>query len=455
VPPRLDTAVPDTVRDAPGLDSSLPDAPIQTPDAALTCPATCVNNDGCCPTGCNANTDNDCKAVCNNGVIEPGETCDPLSTCTAASQACVSDSSTVRTGKGDAKACTFVCQETARQCGTADGYCPAGCSNPPDPDCPKANGQSCATGTECFSGFCASGVCCNSACTGACEQCAAASVGQCAYQTGKQCLAASNCTNASVCSGSSSTCPAPTPKAAGTACGPVTCSGSTQSGPTCDGAGSCGASANKECYPYACASGSGCKTSCATNADCVSGNSSFCGKTGVCTVDSKCWHATDGSATPPLWQVNPKEPTDPDAGPYTPQYHRYDTPGSTPDDVCNALTLCGFDDWAVPTIDELRSLVQGCPSTVTGGSCAVTNACLTTACNSGCDICDNMAGPGSQGCYLQGGLNGPCSLYWSSSIYFDPDRGSYRYRFIGFSDGNLWSCDPSDGNYVRCVRRSQ
>ena len=113
--PRSDTTIPDAL----ALDSSLPDAPIQTPDAALTCPATCVNNDGCCPAGCNANTDNDCKAVCNNGVIEPGETCDPLSSCTAASQACVSDLSTVRTGKGDAKDCTFVCQESTRQCGAA------------------------------------------------------------------------------------------------------------------------------------------------------------------------------------------------------------------------------------------------------------------------------------------------------------------------------------------------
>ena len=395
-------------------------------------------------------------SVCNNGVVEAGETCDPISACTAASQACVSDASYVRTRTGDTSVCTFVCQQSARGCGTADSYCPPGCTNPSDPDCPKPNGQSCTSPSECSSGFCASGVCCNRACTGACEQCTAASGGQCAYKMGTQCLAATSCTNAAVCSGSSASCPTPTPKPAGTVCGTASCSVSTQSGPTCDGAGSCGAGTNRECYPYACVQGSGCKSSCTTNTDCVGGNSSFCGKNGTCIVDGKCWHSSD-SSTPPLWQVNPKEIADPDLGPYNPQYHHYNTPGSTPDDVCGALTLCGFDDWTVPTIDELRSLIRGCPSTVTGGTCGVTNACLGTACDTGCGICDYLAGPASGACYWPAGLNGPCSGYWTSSIYYnpDPDYMSYRYRFGDFTTGSINSCDPSDGNFVRCVRRWQ
>jgi hypothetical protein len=170
-------------------------------------------------------------------------------------------------------------------------------------------------------------------------------------------------------------------------------------------------------------------------------------------VDGKCWHATD-SSTPPLWQVNPKEIADPDLGPYNPQYHRNDT-GTTPADVCAALTLCGFDDWVVPTIDELRALIRGCPSTVTGGTCGVTNACLGTACDGACLGCDRLLGPGVDGCYWPAGLNGPCAGYWTSSVYFDPnpDYNSYRYRAAGFSSGGIGSCDPSDGNYVRCVRR--
>ena len=321
----------------------------------------------------------------------------------------------------------------------------------------KGLGLSCSQGTECSSGFCAGGACCNRACSGACEQCSAATGGQCTYKTGTQCLASTSCTNASICSGSSGDCPAPTPKAAGTVCGSVTCTGSdgnTQSAPTCTAAGVCGPSTDRPCYPYACVPGSGCKTSCTTNADCVGESSNFCGKLGTCIVDGKCWHAAD-SPTPPLWQVNPKEVADPDLGPYNPQYHRYDNPGSTPDDICGALTLCGFDDWVVPTIDELRSLIRGCPSTETGGACGVTNVCLGTTCDSGCGSCDSGGGPGVDQCYWPAGLSGPCFVYWSSSIYYNPDFGSYRYRFANFLVGHIASCDPSDGNYVRCVRRWQ
>ncbi len=51
---------------------------------AGTCTAACAfppitapaNGDGCCPTGANANNDNDCQPVCPNGVVEAGEQCD-------------------------------------------------------------------------------------------------------------------------------------------------------------------------------------------------------------------------------------------------------------------------------------------------------------------------------------------------------------------------------------------
>ena len=39
-------------------------------------PVGCIDNDGCCNSGCHAGTDNDCVAVCGNGYLEPGELCD-------------------------------------------------------------------------------------------------------------------------------------------------------------------------------------------------------------------------------------------------------------------------------------------------------------------------------------------------------------------------------------------
>ena len=35
----------------------------------------CTNNDGCCPSGCDVGNDNDCNAVCGDGVCSPEESC--------------------------------------------------------------------------------------------------------------------------------------------------------------------------------------------------------------------------------------------------------------------------------------------------------------------------------------------------------------------------------------------
>ncbi|MFZ5896060.1 MAG: hypothetical protein ACOY0T_33700 [Myxococcota bacterium] len=74
----------------------------------------CSGGDGCCPIGCNANTDSDCAAVCSNNVREPGETCDPPSSCPATcddGNVCTTD-----TTSGTAEACTLACDHTLTSC---------------------------------------------------------------------------------------------------------------------------------------------------------------------------------------------------------------------------------------------------------------------------------------------------------------------------------------------------
>ena len=93
----------------------------------------CANGDGCCPSTCNATNDGDCAPRCGNGVVERGETCEPVAECNRRQAACRSDANTIRTGSGSAAACTFVCNQSPRACGPADGQCPAGCAK--DPDC--------------------------------------------------------------------------------------------------------------------------------------------------------------------------------------------------------------------------------------------------------------------------------------------------------------------------------
>src|SRR5262249_51897722 len=86
------------------------------------------------------NSDSDCSASCGNGVIEPGETCDPPSSCPTACDdhdACTIDGTT-----GSAANCNLACTHSAIvTCANGDGCCPAGCNANNDSDCSASCGN--------------------------------------------------------------------------------------------------------------------------------------------------------------------------------------------------------------------------------------------------------------------------------------------------------------------------
>jgi MYXO-CTERM domain-containing protein len=93
----------------------------------------CVYGDGCCPAGCTSTTDSDCvAAVCGNGVVEPGETCDgDCPTACPSTDPCVAFTVT-----GSAAQCNVLCESSiVTQCKTGDGCCPALCTAATDQDC--------------------------------------------------------------------------------------------------------------------------------------------------------------------------------------------------------------------------------------------------------------------------------------------------------------------------------
>src|SRR5690349_18597285 len=94
---------------------------------------TCGAQDQCCPSTCNANNDPDCAATCGNGVIEPGETCDPLATCVTS---CPQIGCTLQTLQG-AGTCAAQCVSAGQQgqCVSGDGCCPVGCNSLNDAEC--------------------------------------------------------------------------------------------------------------------------------------------------------------------------------------------------------------------------------------------------------------------------------------------------------------------------------
>jgi len=122
------------------------------------CPHTEINlcdesgGDGCCPDACTPFTDIDCPAVCDNGVLEPGETCDD-GTATPCPTDCIDgDPCTDDTMNGDPSTCDVECPHTAiTSCtmGDPDLCCPAGCTPIDDDDCGLCGNGQLDTGETC------------------------------------------------------------------------------------------------------------------------------------------------------------------------------------------------------------------------------------------------------------------------------------------------------------------
>jgi cysteine-rich repeat protein len=124
---------------------------------ALVPVTACANGDGCCPDGCTQAMDNDCSAMCGDGFVGPGETCEAGSAtpCPAScddAQACTSD---VRTGS--ASNCNVRCNHVnIIQPVNGDGCCPPGANANNDNDCTATCGNRVVESGERCDGNCPS-----------------------------------------------------------------------------------------------------------------------------------------------------------------------------------------------------------------------------------------------------------------------------------------------------------
>jgi hypothetical protein len=183
-------------------------------------------------------------------------------------------------GAGACKAATtqsctpYTCNGTAcRAACAADADCVAGMVCTAGSCGKKRLGQICGASSECDSGNCVEGVCCGAPTCGTCASCnVVGSAGTCApvpaggMEPHGGCPFTPPCGFNGTCDGSG----ACRSMAAGTACGVASCTGSsgTPVG-SCDGAGACRQTPTS-CAPYVCGTAA-CKTTCASNADCVVG----------------------------------------------------------------------------------------------------------------------------------------------------------------------------------------
>jgi len=110
----------------------------------------------------------------------------------------------------------------------------------------------------------------------------------------------------------------------------------------------------------------------------------------------------------------------------------------------DAMDYCQNLGGRLPTISELRTLIQNCPGTETGGDCEVTDSCLSSedCWNNPCSGCEYD----SSGKYS---VFGDTNFFWSSSERSD---GTGYAWDVGFSVGDVDVSSKYLSNYVRCVR---
>ncbi len=131
---------------------------------------------------------------------------------------------------------------------------------------------------------------------------------------------------------------------------------------------------------------------------------------------------------------------------------------------CSDLSLAGYSDWRLPTIDELLSLIRGCPRTALGGTCPPVEdcpwsslgqppqcECMILGCGDGGGPADNFYLPVEVKRSPTPGRSTAAHTieFWSASIL--PTRSTTAWK-VDFYTGGFWPSVRSNPFGVRCVR---
>ena len=370
----------------------------------------CAGGSSACAGACDGATADKCGYAseqtscgapsCASGVAVPAAFCDGHGLCPAEAAVTCGVSGCAGTGCGTDCSSSVPC--------ASGSYCAAGLCLPV-----KANGAACTHGSQCTTGFCTDGVCCNSACDGQCEACAeSGSAGTCLAVAGAPRGARAACASdktlcGGTCDGSTRTaCAFPS---ASTACRTESCAGSVVTlSALCDGAGTCGALLTTTCGRYTCTS-AGCKTACATSADCTAGSGCLAG---LCQPAFRVTVIVDGKGT-----VVCQDPVPVGAAsvcqiaPHTGYVLAGLTDAATGQAPVSVLGLVDGKGTADPTDDTYTTAVldtdhvihatfrlgSGIACTV-GGDCqagfCVDGVCCDQACAGQCEACNLPTAPG-------------------------------------------------------------
>lgn len=120
---------------------------------------------------------------------------------------------------------------------------------------------------------------------------------------------------------------------------------------------------------------------------------------------------------------------------------------------CKYLTELEYYDWRLPTVNELRTLIQNCSDTEPRGFCNMTDECLAeeisedyvsyyTRCDNNYCYCEYTQ---EEGFYSKLGDD--------TILYSSTETGSSSYVVaVSYTDASIDTRSKSWGAYVRCVR---
>lgn len=345
--------------------------------------AQCKNGDGCCPSGCTANNDDDCSASCGNGAVEPPELCDTgISSGTGKCPTSCNDGNdctidTLQNGGTCSAKCTT---STITSCKSNDGCCPAGCNNNNDNDCPVVcgnnaveSGEKCDGNcpTSCSPLTCKAGSVSGSGCQRECVYSDLAAGTAC---TGGKCYSGSCCTGCwtgSACNTGTTT----------STCGDngancTTCSTSDPCETASCSTGTC-TTTNKTngtaCPGGQCLSGT-CCTGCSSGASCLAGTSTtYCGSGGT-----SCSTCTAGTCKTPTC-------TSGSCGTANASNGTSCTGGKCYNGSCCTGCVTGTTCYTGTTSSQCGDNGATC------GTCTTTNPCKTASCSTGACVLSNVA----------------------------------------------------------------
>jgi Protein of unknown function (DUF1566) len=134
---------------------------------------------------------------------------------------------------------------------------------------------------------------------------------------------------------------------------------------------------------------------------------------------------------------------------------------------CETLKSAGHTNWYLPTIEELRSLLRGCPATEPEGLCRISNNSPWENHDKECHTCMALEGPSFEGCYWDYSFQPPCTrtCLWPESIsapcvgFWSSSSATFNGKpiawIISFETGWLDSSyiDENRLAAVRCVRK--